>query len=87
VCLAGITFKYTEKGPVGLLDINKAYLVVASGGTPIGSDIDFASGYLTHIMNFIGIEQTYLVHADGSANDSDKLIQSAHEQINQLLAA
>lgn len=87
VCRAGITFKYTEKGPVGLLDINKAYLVVASGGTPIGSDIDFASGYLTHIMNFIGIEQTYLVHADGSANDSDKLIQSAHVQINKLLAA
>ncbi|MEQ9022759.1 MAG: NAD(P)H-dependent oxidoreductase [Pseudomonadales bacterium] len=87
VCRAGITFKYTENGPVGLLKVKKAYLVVASGGTPIGSEIDFASGYLQHIMKFIGVSETHLVRADGSKNDPKEILQRTHEQINQLLAA
>lgn len=87
VCRAGKTFRYTENGPVGLLSARKAYLVVASGGTPIGSDIDFASGYLQHIMKFIGIEETHLVHADGSSNDPESILQRTQEQINQLVAA
>ena len=87
VCLAGKTFQYTENGPSGLLTAKKAYLVVASGGTPIGSDIDFASGYLKHIMKFIGITETHLIRADGSKNDPENILQRTHEQINQLLAA
>ncbi|MEX2366198.1 MAG: NAD(P)H-dependent oxidoreductase, partial [Pseudohongiellaceae bacterium] len=87
VCRAGITFKYTENGPSGLLEVKKAYLVVASGGTPIGSEIDFASSYLQHIMKFIGVSETYLVCADGSKNDPENILQRAHEQINQLVAA
>lgn len=87
VCRAGMTFKYTENGPVGLLDIKKAYLVVASGGTPIGSEIDFASGYLQHIMKFIGVGEISLVRADGSKNDPEEILQRTQEQINQLLAA
>ena len=87
VCRAGITFKYTEHGPLGLLEAKKAWLIVASGGTPIGSEIDFASGYLRHIMNFIGISDTQLVKADGSKNNPQEILQRTHEQINQLLVA
>ena len=43
VCRVGETFVYTENGPKGLLNIDKAYLVVPAGGTAIGSDIDFNS--------------------------------------------
>jgi len=37
----GETFKYTENGPVGLLEGKKAYIAVVSGGTKVGSEIDF----------------------------------------------
>lgn len=60
---AGVTFKYTENGPVGLLQDKQAFVVAASGGTPIGSDIDFLSGYLTHILGFIGIDRVELIAA------------------------
>ena len=61
--------------------------MVASERTPIGSEIDFASSYLRHIMKFIGITETHLVSVDGSKNDPEKLLQRGQEQINQLLAA
>src|SRR5690606_32200880 len=48
------TFRYTEAGPEGLLKGKRAYIVFASGGVPLGSQVDFASGYLRHILGFIG---------------------------------
>jgi FMN-dependent NADH-azoreductase len=56
VARARVTFRYTEQGPVGLLTGKRAYLAVASGGTPVGSAIDFATGYLRHVLGFLGID-------------------------------
>ena len=50
VARARKTFKYTENGPVGLLEGKKAYVVIASGGTPSGSEIDFATPYVKHVL-------------------------------------
>jgi FMN-dependent NADH-azoreductase len=61
VARVGLTFKYTETGPVGLLEGKKAYIMFASGGTTIGSDIDFASGYLQHVLGFIGVHDVDLI--------------------------
>lgn len=61
VARVGLTFKYTENGPVGLLENKKAVVMFASGGTSMGSDIDFASGYLRHVLGFIGIHDVELV--------------------------
>ena len=64
VARAGLTFRYTPDGPVGLLEGKKAYILVTSGGTPAGSDIDFASGYLKHVLSFIGIHDVEIIAAD-----------------------
>ncbi len=64
VARAGLTFKYTENGPVGLLEGKKAYVLMASGGTEVASEIDFASGYLRHVLGFIGIQDVEIVAAD-----------------------
>src|SRR6056297_3385481 len=56
VARAGTTFKYTENGPVGLLEGKRAYITIASGGTPLGSDIDFMSTWLKFFLGFLGIE-------------------------------
>lgn len=63
IARARLTFKYTENGPVGLLKDKKAYLVIASGGVPIGSDVDFVSQYLIRIMSFIGITDVKIIDA------------------------
>ena len=64
VSRARVTFAYTENGPRGLLEGKRAIVSVASGGTAIGSDIDFATGYLKHILGFIGIDDVVFVAAD-----------------------
>lgn len=64
VARARETFKYTEEGPVGLLKDKKVYLVMASGGVPLESEMDFASQYLKFFMQFIGITDVTLVNAN-----------------------
>lgn len=64
VARAGRTFRYTDQGPVGLVEDTRAIVAIASGGTRIGSEIDFASGYLRHVLGFIGIRDVALVTRD-----------------------
>lgn len=64
VARARETFRYTENGPVGLIENKKVYLVMASGGVPLESDVDFASQYLKFFMQFIGISDVTLVNAN-----------------------
>lgn len=66
------TFQYTEEGPVGLLKGKKAYVIVASGGTKVGSEIDFAANYLRHVLGFVGITDVTLVAADQLMMDPGK---------------
>lgn len=64
IARAGITFRYTENGPVGLLEGKRVILVIASGGTEVGSDIDFATPWLRHMLNFMGITDVQVVRSD-----------------------
>jgi len=84
IARVGVTFKYTPDGPVGLLSGKRAIIVIASGGTPVGSDIDYASSYLKHIMGFIGITDVTIIAADALGNDADAKIAAANDHIKQL---
>lgn len=85
VCRAGISFQYTEQGPVGLLGVKRAYIITASGGTPIGSEMDFASPYLEHICRFIGIEEIFHIDAGGSKGEPEQVIEYGKLQVDQLI--
>lgn len=87
VARAGETFRYTEAGPVGLLEGKRAILAVASGGTPVGSDIDFATGYMRHFLGFIGITDVTVIAADALAKDPEGTLAQAHAQIGDLALA
>ncbi|PHQ94017.1 MAG: FMN-dependent NADH-azoreductase [Marinosulfonomonas sp.] len=80
----GETFQYTETGPVGLLEGKRAIIAVASGGTPVGSDMDFASGYLRHLLGFIGISDVTFISADQLAIDAVATLNAAHEAVDNL---
>ena len=84
IARAGVTFRYTENGPQGLLDGKRAIIALASGGTAIGSDIDFASGYLRHIMGFIGITEVEIVAADQMMMNGEGALSKAAAQIDSL---
>jgi FMN-dependent NADH-azoreductase len=79
---AGVTFKYTEKGPEGLLTGKKAYLFVASGGTPVGADYDYATTYMRHVLGFIGITDVTIIAADKTAIDADASLKAAEAQLS-----
>ena len=86
IARAGRTFEYTAEGPRGLLTGKRAIIAVASGGTQVGSDIDFATGYLTHIMGFIGITDVQIVAADRLAIEPDATIAAARNAVETLAA-
>ncbi len=84
ICRAGVTFRYTPDGPQGLLQDKHAILVITSGGTSVGSDIDFASGYLRQIMNFVGITNIEVIAADRIMAEGDQAIAEARSAIAAL---
>lgn len=85
VCRAGITFRYTEAGPVGLLDGKRAIIVVTSGGVPVNSAVDFATPHLTQVLRFIGITEVQVVAADQQLTTADAM-HRAEAQIQSLVA-
>jgi FMN-dependent NADH-azoreductase len=56
-----VTFRYADGGPVGLLTGKRAFVAFAAGGTRFGSSVDFASGYLRHVLGFVGIDDVRFI--------------------------
>ncbi len=84
VARAGVTFRYTESGPVGLLTGKRAIITVASGGTEAGSDIDFATPYIRQALKFIGITDVLFVNADRLAVDPEGTLKAAEKAVADL---
>ena len=80
------TFRYGAQGPEGLLKDRPVYLVMASGGTAIGSEIDFAGRYLQHILGFIGIRDVRVIAADQMMVDEAAAWRQARAQMQAALA-
>ena len=82
---ARLTFRYTEKGPEGLLKGKKAYVVVPSGGVPVGSAVDFATPYLRHALGFVGITDVEFIGARGADRDNGEALDHARAAIAELV--
>ena len=67
VARAGVTFRYTEKGPEGLLTGKKAYIFAARGGEYAASGNDWQAQFVRVILGFIGITDVEFVFAEGLA--------------------
>ena len=87
VARAGTTFRYTDTGPEGLLTGKKVYITAASGGTAMGSEVDFMSPWLKFFLGFLGMKDVQLVAADGIMGEGgEEKIAEAHEQVERLAA-
>ena len=84
VARVGVTFRYTETGPEGLVKGKRVIIAMASGGVPVGSEADFATGYLKTVLGFMGMTDVTIVSADALAKDPDGTIERAHNTIEGL---
>ncbi|GGP93445.1 FMN-dependent NADH-azoreductase [Shewanella ulleungensis] len=64
IARAGVTFAYTDKGPVGLIEGKRAIIVTTRGGAHKGGSTDHVVPYLTTVLGFIGITQVETVYAE-----------------------
>jgi FMN-dependent NADH-azoreductase len=78
IARAGETFKYTEKGAVGLLTGKKAYVFATRGG--VYGDNDAQTQFVRQFLGFIGISDVEFVYAEG-------LAISPESRNNSLIAA
>ncbi len=65
VSVSGITFKYTEKGAVGLLENKKAVHIVSRGGYHEGTPYEMGDRYMKIILNFFGISDVKSIIIEG----------------------
>lgn len=78
------TFRYAENGPEGLLTGKRAVVVVTSGGTELGSEIDFVSQWVKHVLGFIGITDLEIIDASGLMKDEAAVLARAQSSIDEL---
>jgi FMN-dependent NADH-azoreductase len=84
IARANITFRYGDNGPEGLLKDKKSYVILSSGGTQLGSNIDYVSDYMHHILGFIGIKDVTIIDSSGIGRNEAKVIADAHSVIDGI---
>jgi FMN-dependent NADH-azoreductase len=65
IARAGVTFKYSEQGAVGMLTGKRALVFAARGGVYAGSPLDTQTGYVRDFLRFIGVSDVEFVYAEG----------------------
>jgi len=87
IARAGVTFRYTESGPVGLLTGKRALVFATRGGLYAGTPRDAQTPYLRSFLSFIGIDDVRFVYVEGlaiSAASRDQALARAHAEIDEL---
>jgi FMN-dependent NADH-azoreductase len=87
VARAGVTFRYTETGPVGMLEGKKVYVFAARGGLHAGTVRDTQTQYVRNFLALIGLTDVDFVYAEGlavSETAREQGIAGAHADIDRL---
>jgi FMN-dependent NADH-azoreductase len=88
----GVTFKYSDKGPEGLLRDKKVYLVLARGGVysqGFMQSLNFQDPYLKAVLAFIGLTDVEVIAAEGVAfgpEAAEKSVNAALDRVHALAA-
>src|SRR6266550_8800155 len=90
IARVGVTFRYTEKGPEGMLKGKKAYVALTRGGKYRNTPADTQVPYLKTVFTFLGLSDVHFVYAEGLSMGADAeqtAIASAYEQIEEAVTA
>jgi FMN-dependent NADH-azoreductase len=88
VARAGVTFRYTDKGPVGMLTGKQAFVFAARGGRYFCTALDSQTPYLRQFLGFVGITDVEFVYAEGlsiGAESRADSLASANAQVESLI--
>jgi FMN-dependent NADH-azoreductase len=88
IARAGVTFRYTEKGPEGLLKGKKVYVALTRGGKYRNTPADTQVPYLKTVFSFLGLTDVAFVYAEGlnlGADAEQMAINSAYQQIEEAV--
>jgi FMN-dependent NADH-azoreductase len=86
---AGVTFRYTPEGPVGLLTGKKVYVFATRGGLHAGTASDLQSAYVRQFLGFIGLNDVEFIYAEGLAlgtEQREQALAAAALRIGELAA-
>jgi FMN-dependent NADH-azoreductase len=87
IARAGVTFKYTESGPVGLLNNKPVYIIATRGGIHQGQPSDTQSQFLINFLSFIGLKNVHFIYAEGlNMGQKDQAFAAAKNIIAQEVA-
>ena len=89
IARAGVTFKYTEKGPVGELTGKKVYVFATRGGLYAGTSLDTQTSYVRDFLRFIGMDDVEFIYAEGlaiSPQSKEAGLAKAAAEIGRLAA-
>ncbi|MBA0218658.1 FMN-dependent NADH-azoreductase [Pectobacterium brasiliense] len=90
VARAGVTFRYTEQGPEGLVKGKRAIVLTSRGGIHKGTPTDLLEPYLRVFLGFLGLTDLEFVFAEGYGYGPDvaqKATEAAKNQLSQLVTA
>ncbi|UTP73557.1 NAD(P)H-dependent oxidoreductase [Alteromonas sp. LMIT006] len=86
IARAGVTFRYTETGPQGLLDGKKVIIAIASGGKYKGTPMDTLTPWLHTFFNFLGLTDVHVVHAEGlGMEEPETVLNAAKAELEALV--
>lgn len=86
IARAGVTFRYTEKGPEGLLTGKKVYVALARGGRYRDGAFDTQVPYLKVVLGFLGMSDVEFVYAEGLNMGAEAAEQGFAEAAADLAA-
>ncbi|MFK5915469.1 MAG: NAD(P)H-dependent oxidoreductase [Woeseiaceae bacterium] len=79
-----LTFLYNDNEPIGLVNNKKAYIIIVSGGTELGTELDFITDYLRHVLSFIGITDVTFIDSSALGRDESKTLDHVHKLIERI---
>lgn len=89
IARTGVTFRYTETGPEGLLKGKKVYVALARGGLYRDTANDSQVPYLKSVLGFLGLSDVSFIYAEGLAmgtESAEKAFAQADSDLNAALA-
>jgi FMN-dependent NADH-azoreductase len=88
IARAGVTFRYTADGPVGLLPGKTVYVAAARGGRYAGTGTDHQAPFVRQLLGFLGMDDVHFVYAEGLALDAssrDQALAEAAAEVERLV--
>ena len=87
IARTGVTFRYTENGPEGLLKDKKVYVALTRGGRYRNTESDTQVPYLKTVLGFLGMTDVQFIYAEGLNMGPDAVQQGFAEAEADMAAA